>query len=54
MPGLRLSRKPGERVRLTVGDITIWVAVDASSSNRARLVFDAPQEVTITREELLQ
>lgn len=54
MPGLRLSRKPGQRVRLTVGDITIWVAVDQSSNNRTRLVFDAPPEVIITREELLQ
>jgi len=54
MPGLRLSRKPGERVRLTVGNIEIWVAVDQSSNRRARLVFQAPAEVIITREELLQ
>ena len=53
MPGLRLTRKPGERVRLMCGDIEIWVAVDESSDNRAKLVFAAPQEVIITREELL-
>lgn len=53
LAGLRLSRKPGERVRLLVGDIEIWIAIDNCNDHRVRLAFDAPLTVLISREEII-
>lgn len=52
---LCLNRKPGERVALLLPDgQIIWVIFDGCNHHgRARLIFDAPPEVMIKREELL-
>ena len=51
---LILAARPGERIRLRVGDQTIWVRVHALDRRIVRLAFDAPPEVVIVREELLE
>lgn len=44
----------GERVRIRVGDETIWVRVAGLKLGRAQLGFEAEPSVQILREELLQ
>ena len=51
--GLRVSRKSGERVRLTIGDTMIWVAIANVIQDRVVLAFSAPLAVEIFREECL-
>lgn len=57
---LALTRNIGESVVLLADDVTIRVTVQkgrsihTGSTNRVKLVFDAPPKVRILREELLQ
>ena len=49
---LVLSRKKGEGVVLSVGDVTIKVVVLAAKNSRVQLGFEAPQSVQIWRTEV--
>lgn len=56
MSRLVISRRHGERTRIKVGDVVIWLTVDTQRQGekpQVKLVFDAPPEVQITREELM-
>ena len=52
---LTLTRRPGERVRLTVAGLTVWITVRHAPrhANMIQVNIDAPPEVRIDREELL-
>lgn len=53
---LSITRKFGERVRLKVGGVVVWVTVSPApggSTRQVRLHFDAPPEVEVMREELI-
>lgn len=52
---LTLTRRPGQRVRLLVGGVTIWLAVEyGSREGTIRLSVDAPRDlVIIDREEII-
>lgn len=50
---LALSRRAGERVRMTFGDVVAWVEVVEIAPGKVRLSFDAPPEVRIHREEVV-
>ena len=50
---LILGRKLGERIRLTVNGVTIWVEVNRISANDVRIGITAPKEVAIEREEII-
>jgi len=52
-PGLRLTRKAGERVRLMIGETVIWIDVASIHAERVTLAFSAPLNVEIYREECL-
>jgi carbon storage regulator CsrA len=49
---LVLSRKPGERLVLIMGRYKTTIEVIAISGNRTRIGIDAPQEITVIREEI--
>ena len=51
---LTLTRRPAQRVLLRLGDVQVWVTVIDVDRNKVRIQFDAPQEVVILREELLE
>lgn len=54
MQMLVLSRKNGQRVRLEVNGVVIWVTLIETGWNRAKLGFEAPlKDCVIAREELL-
>ena len=51
---LTLTRNQFQPVRLKVGDVEIWVMIGASAGDGSlQLVFDAPPEVRIERNEIL-
>lgn len=50
---LVITRKPGEWVRVRVGEVELWVGVSDVDRNKVRLAFEAPPDVEISREELL-
>jgi sRNA-binding carbon storage regulator CsrA len=50
--GLTIKRKVGERVRLLICGVEVWVGIEESGPTFARLKIQAPQSVTIAREEL--
>ena len=50
---LILARRPGERVVLNVGHVTITLVHLDTRGTQARLGFDAPPGVEILRGELL-
>ncbi len=50
---LILGRKLGERIRLVVNGVTIWVEVNRIAANDCRIGIEAPPAVEIVREELL-
>ena len=51
---LVLNRKVGQRIRLRLGDVDVWVAVvDVDQRGKVRLGIDAPLDVAVVREELL-
>jgi sRNA-binding carbon storage regulator CsrA len=54
MSCLIVSRREQERVRLRVGEVEVWIIyAGLNRSGQARLVFNAPREVEIMREELI-
>ncbi len=50
---LVLGRKLGERIRLMVNGVTIWVEVNRIAANDVRIGITAPKEVAIEREEII-
>jgi carbon storage regulator CsrA len=53
--GLRLSRRVGERVVIGIGEgDTIDVTVEEIRGSRVALRFNAPDDITIHRSELLE
>jgi len=50
---LVLSQKPGQKIRLRIGDVVVWVQVVDAGRGKVRLGIEAPREVEILREELL-
>ncbi len=50
---LILSRKLGERIRIGEGDGAIWITVHDIDRGKIRLGIEAPRDVPIHREELL-
>jgi carbon storage regulator CsrA len=50
---LILGRKLGERIRLVVNGVTIWVEVNRIAANDVRIGITAPKEVAIEREEII-
>ena len=50
---LILGRKLGERIRLVVNGVTIWVEVNRIATNDVRIGITAPKEVAIEREEII-
>ncbi len=51
--GLVVTRKPGERVRVRIGSVVVWVEVAEVERGKIRLRFDGPPGVEFLREELL-
>ena len=51
---LVLSRRIGEAVIVQVGDIEIVVSLEDLRGNQAKLGFEAPPEVIILRDEILE
>lgn len=52
---LALTRRPGERIRLELGDgREVWITVLEKKGANVRLAFEAPASVSIMREELLE
>lgn len=49
---LVISRRVGERVMLTIGDVRVVIQIARIDDRRAAICFDAPKEVSILREEL--
>ena len=50
---LILGRKLGERIRLVVNGVTIWVEVNRICANDVRIGITAPLAVEIVREEVI-
>ena len=50
---LVLRRKAGERVRVRFNGADVWVVVTYCRDGVARLGFEAPPDVEISREELI-
>lgn len=50
---LVLSRRSNESIRIKVGDVIVWVTVIENGPGKARLGFEAPADVIISREELV-
>ena len=50
---LILGRKLGERIRLTVNGIEIWVTVERLGKHDCRIGITAPPAVEIVREEII-
>lgn len=51
---LILSRKQGERIVLTMGNLKVEVLVTDILNDRVKLGIDAPSEVKIHREEVFE
>ena len=51
---LALTRREGEAVILTLDGKTISVELHQIEGNQARIAIDAPAEVKVVREELLE
>ena len=49
---LVLSRRPGERFVLMMGRHKATIEIIAISGSRARVGVDAPQEISVIREEI--
>jgi len=50
---LVLGRKKNERIRLTINDLEIWITVCDIHENKIRLGIEAPKDVKIQREEII-
>lgn len=51
---LVLSRKKGEKIRLTIGGEEVWVTLVRINGNQARIGIDADPSVKILRGELIE
>lgn len=55
--GLVVNRNHGERIRLTFGELEVWVTVKIQQSTREwehpriNVIIDGPREVRVDREE---
>ena len=49
---LVLTRRIGERIKLTIGSTVVWVSVERINGPEVRIGFDAPMHVGIAREEV--
>jgi carbon storage regulator len=49
---LILSRRPGERLVLMMGDYKATIELIEISGNRVRVGIDAPREIEVVREEI--
>lgn len=49
---LVLTRKPGERIKLTMGNTEVLVTVLSMDRNKVKIGIDAPEEVKILRTEI--
>ncbi len=49
---LVLHRAYGERIRIQVGEVVIWVTPSSFSPKGVRIAVDAPREVQVDREEV--
>lgn len=52
--GLTLSLLHGERVLVRVGMVDIWLGVSEQAGTRSKVVIQAPKEVLILRESVLE
>lgn len=52
--GLTLSLLHGERVLVRVGTVDIWLGVSEQAGTRSKVVIQAPKEVLILREAVLE
>jgi carbon storage regulator len=50
---LVLSRFAGEKIRLTLGDVVVWVTVCEVDRGKVRVGITAPADVHVIREELV-
>jgi carbon storage regulator len=50
---LTLTRRPNETVVIETSDGTIYITVSGIKGNQVRINFEAPDDVDIWREELL-
>jgi sRNA-binding carbon storage regulator CsrA len=48
-----LNRNEGEKLRLVVGGVVVWVVVVRTTGSTATIGIDAPRSVAVHREELL-
>ena len=51
---LKITRKPGEGLTITTSDGAIHIDFDIKSDKQIRLAIDAPKEVGVWRDELLE
>jgi sRNA-binding carbon storage regulator CsrA len=52
--GLVLTRKPGQKILVVVGEEEVWITVDWIDMRKVALRFNASEKVGIFREELLE
>jgi sRNA-binding carbon storage regulator CsrA len=48
---LVLKRRKGERVRVVVGNLELWITVGEMSEGAVKLAFDGPKAFQVDREE---
>ena len=51
---LKITRKPGEGLTITTSDGDIYIDFEIKSGKQIRLTIDAPEEVDVWRDELLE
>lgn len=50
---LLIGRKQGQRVRIRMGGEDVWVRLVRTKGQEATLEFEAPVDINIAREEIL-
>lgn len=50
---LVLNRNEGEKLRLVIDGVTVWVVVVRTMTHTVSIGIDAPRSVAVHREELL-
>lgn len=51
---LKITRKPGEGLTITTSDCEIHIDFEIRSGKQIKLSIDAPDEVSVWRDELLE